>query len=203
MRPARSLLGRLNQPRAPSRTGSLLKPNGNSHDPPPSVHSMPVARHRADAGRRLRLRHRSSRTGRRLVALPRPHGHLRRSPPCRGAHVKRSQPPRRRAPLRPVSPRRESERASRTRIRTLALIRDGGCIAPARVPEVHCWGPLDCDEWRPRGEGGSHLDLDNVQVLCRAHHDWKHAHPIEAAHRGLRPYPAGYTGPRPAQTAPD
>lgn len=58
-----------------------------------------------------------------------------------------------------------------------------------------CGGRLDCDEWDLRSAGGDHLALDNVQTLCRNHHDWKHAHPIEAAHYGLRPYPVGYINP--------
>lgn len=63
----------------------------------------------------------------------------------------------------------------------------GRCEARLVVPEVTCWGPLDVDEVIPRGvRPGSHLEPEHVQVLCRAHHDWTHAHPQEAAARGLR-----------------
>lgn len=58
------------------------------------------------------------------------------------------------------------------------------------MPEVECHGPLDADEYDLRSaRPGGHLDPANVQMLCRAHHDWKHAHPVEAARRGLRPMP--------------
>ena len=66
--------------------------------------------------------------------------------------------------------------------------RSGGqCVAKDLVPEIDCWGPLDADEVAPRSaRPGGHLIADNVQMLCRAHHDWKHAYPNEAAARGLR-----------------
>jgi len=66
-----------------------------------------------------------------------------------------------------------------------------------RVRHVACWHPpgepLDLDEIVPRGRGGSATDPENVQVLCRAHHDWKHAHPEEAERLGLT---ARREGPR-------
>lgn len=67
--------------------------------------------------------------------------------------------------------------------------RDGGCVGRELVPEVACWHPvgvpLDVDEVRPRGTGGSALDPENAQTLCRAHHDWRHQNPNEAVDRGL------------------
>lgn len=88
--------------------------------------------------------------------------------------------------LRHASKKRAGERRKRLDVTKAAFARDRGCVAMDRVPEVKCGGPLDPDEIvsRARRPGG-HLDLDNVQVLCRAHHDWKHEHPIEAVERGL------------------
>lgn len=116
---------------------------------------------------------------------------MKRSP------LKRTGAPLRRTPLKQQSAKRRAERGTRADVAAAALARDRGCVAALTVPEIRCWGPLDPDEWDLRSaRPGGHLDLDNVQTLCRGHHDWKHAEPIEAAHRGLRPYPAGYMGPR-------
>lgn len=90
--------------------------------------------------------------------------------------------------LNRVSDKRKAEEATRASVRVAALVRAGNrCEAPTVVPELVCWGPLDVDEVVPRGVyPKGHLDLDNVQVLCRAHHDWKHDNPEEAVKRGLR-----------------
>lgn len=48
-----------------------------------------------------------------------------------------------------------------------------------------CSGPLDVDEIVSRGRGGSALDPDNCQTLCRAHHDAKHSHIHAASILGL------------------
>lgn len=78
---------------------------------------------------------------------------------------------------------RDRERA---KVRAAALQRDGyRCQGVYVVPEVKCWGPLDVDEIRPRGRGGSELDVDNCRTLCRGHHEWKHMNPAEAERRGL------------------
>lgn len=97
--------------------------------------------------------------------------------------------------LRRVSAKRAAEQEVRDDVRRAALERDRHCIAAGVVTEVACGGPADVDEWDLRSAGGSHLDVDNCYVLCRNHHDWKHTHPIEAAHYGLRPYPAGHVDP--------
>ena len=93
-----------------------------------------------------------------------------------------------RTPLNPVSKKRQREAKARTALNREALYRAGGrCQAVELVPEVTCSGPLDVDEIVLRsGRPGGHLDPENVQVLCRAHHDWKHDHPKEAVERGLR-----------------
>jgi hypothetical protein len=104
--------------------------------------------------------------------------------------LRRTGPPERRTPLnrgrgpKPRSDKRRGETDARQAAVEKAMRRSGGeCVGKAIVPEVPCWGPMDV----PRGvRPGGHLDGDNVQMLCRAHHDWKHAHPAEAHARGLR-----------------
>ena len=90
--------------------------------------------------------------------------------------------------LRPRSDKRISEQQERQDVRELALARAGyRCSVPDGFAGVRCWGPLDVDEIAPRGvRPGGHLDDDNVQVLCRGHHDWKGEHPKEAHALGLR-----------------
>lgn len=100
--------------------------------------------------------------------------------------------------LPPRSSKRIAEADERRAVVAEVVARDGHwCQAITLVPEVKCGGPLDADEWELRSaRPGGHLDPSNVQMLCRAHHDWKGREVIEAAHRGLRPYPVGYMGPR-------
>ena len=82
-------------------------------------------------------------------------------------------------------------------MRHAVVVRAGyRCEAIERVPEVRCWSPerdgfgrfwLDVDEVVGRGvKPGGHLDPDNCQALCRAHHDWRTGNPTEARARGLR-----------------
>lgn len=105
--------------------------------------------------------------------------------------MKRS-PLERRTPLRKQSRKRAKEQAARRQVVADALERaDYTCKARDLVPAIACWGPLDVDEYEARSaRPGGHLDPDNVQVLCRRHHNWKHEHPLDAAAVGLRPYPA-------------
>lgn len=95
----------------------------------------------------------------------------------------------RRTRLRSMSAKRRAELPTRREVVEAIARRDGyRCRGADLVPEVTCWGPLDPDEWELRSaRPGGHLDIDNVWLLCRAHHNWKHAHPIEAGERGLRP----------------
>lgn len=92
---------------------------------------------------------------------------------------------RRGGPLRPESEKRRAQRGQREAVRRAALARDRGCVARPLVKEVWCWGPLDAHELLTRARGGDPLDLDNVRMLCRAHHDWCHDHPADAEERGL------------------
>ncbi len=90
--------------------------------------------------------------------------------------------------MRSQSATRRAERKQRDNVRKIAMWRAGGvCEARLRVPEVPCGGPLDADEIILRsGYPGGHLDPENVQILCRSHHDWKHDNPEAAHERGLR-----------------
>lgn len=51
----------------------------------------------------------------------------------------------------------------------------GGCVNEA------------CDPHEPltRARGGSIVDLDNIVLLCRDHHDWIDQHPTEATALGM------------------
>ena len=74
----------------------------------------------------------------------------------------------------------------RAEVRRIVLQRDMGlCQARFLVTSITCSGNLDVDEIIPRGRGGNYLDPDNCQVLCRAHHRWKHDNPAEAERLGL------------------
>jgi hypothetical protein len=86
------------------------------------------------------------------------------------------------------SERRLREDPERERLRQLVRERDGWrCQGADKMPDVACQGPLDVDAICPEGVmPGAHLTASNLHVLCRAHHDWKHAHAVEAAAVGLR-----------------
>lgn len=101
--------------------------------------------------------------------------------------MKRTPIRRRRRPLAARSAKRLAETEKRRQVVQYVVARDGvRCRAATLVPAVRCWGPLDADEVCPRSAyPGGHLDPANVQVLCRAHHDWKHTHPNAAEALGL------------------
>jgi hypothetical protein len=86
----------------------------------------------------------------------------------------------RRTPLAAESAKVRARKGERARTKTDALARDGGCIAARLVPDVACRGPLDAHERLPRSRGGSPYDLENVLTVCRAHHEWIHAHPARS-----------------------
>ena len=110
--------------------------------------------------------------------------------------MKRSGPPKRKTRLNVMSNKRRAELGIRRRVREEVLERDAyKCVAKHLVEDVECWGPLDVDELLPRGRGGDWLDPDNCQVLCRAHHDWKHLHPSEAVSLGLTRSRKSYNDP--------
>ena len=103
----------------------------------------------------------------------------RRSPLKRGAA------PIRRTPLRARSKKRRSEERERADVRVRVLARDGGCLIRSWTPFARCEGPLDVDEIISRGRGGSYLDDENCQTLCRRHHEAKHRHIHVASILGL------------------
>ncbi len=89
-------------------------------------------------------------------------------------------------PINAFSKKTKSQMKDRELVRIEVLLRDHmQCKAKQMVESIECWGPLDVDEIIPRGRGGSHLDASNCQVLCRAHHTWKHDNPAEAERLGL------------------
>lgn len=93
-----------------------------------------------------------------------------------------------RARVKAMSDKRMLERQERRAVVELVISRAyGKCKAADLVPEIECYGPMDVDEIIPRSQyPGGHLDIDNCQLLCRSHHDWKHAYPEAAAALGLR-----------------
>jgi hypothetical protein len=86
-----------------------------------------------------------------------------------------------------MSARRRAEIPERTAVVLAALERDRyRCQAPPLVPEIRCAGPLDPHEIIPRSAWhAGYLRLDNVMILCRAHHDWVGDHPDLAHRAGL------------------
>lgn len=112
---------------------------------------------------------------------------MKRTPLARGdSQLRRTGPP------NPVSEKRRGEAAARREVREETHRRAGfRCELRTVVPEVVCWHPagepLDVDEIAQRGVApGGHLDVENTQAVCRAHHDWKTEHRDEAIARGVR-----------------
>lgn len=112
----------------------------------------------------------------------------RRTPLRRGKPLAGGSTLRRGGPLPAESVKRKAERPVRAAVRAERLYRAGGrCCMVQLVPEVQCWGPLDVDEIKSRGVNpGGHLDVENTQLACRAHHQWRTEHPELAHERGLR-----------------
>jgi hypothetical protein len=96
--------------------------------------------------------------------------------------IARSSVPLKRTPLARRSAQRRSEDRERKQVREQVYARDGGCIMRAYGG---CAGPIDVDEIVSRGRGGSYLDVDNCQALCRRHHDAKHSRVHYASIIGL------------------
>jgi len=112
----------------------------------------------------------------------------------------RRTPLKRRTPLSPGAPLRRQTSLSRgTSLRRRArgvardlyeqvLARDGGCIARGLVPQVSCMGRIDPHHRLMRSQGGKD-SLDNLISVCRAHHDWIHAHPARSYDLDLLRHP--------------
>lgn len=75
----------------------------------------------------------------------------------------------------------------RARVVDAAFDRDHGrCQAETRVPHVRCGGPLDPHEIIPRSVWvAGQYAIDNVVMVCRAHHRWIDNHPHDAHAVGL------------------
>lgn len=88
----------------------------------------------------------------------------------------------RRRPLSPVSSKRKRVGVDPA-LRERVIMRDGGCIAVRLLPHS-CWGRIDPHHvWRYGGGGPD--EAWNLIAVCRAAHDWIHAHPAEAIRLGL------------------
>lgn len=106
----------------------------------------------------------------------------RRTPMPRGKGFSSSSAPPPATSLRRTSARKAAEQRARRELaqRNHGPVRcqwPGGCVSEA----------VDQDELLMRSRGGSATDPDNIVLLCRAHHDWKHQHPTQAQAMGLMP----------------
>ena len=107
-----------------------------------------------------------------------------------------------RTPLRPMSNKRRTQMAERSKVVAAVHERDGGCVALATVwgergitywtPgdldhfPARCAGPLDAHEIVQRSvRPGAWLEPDLIVSLCRAHHDFVSNYPAEAMRIGL------------------
>lgn len=95
--------------------------------------------------------------------------------------------------LRPESLKRRNERAARSVVRHLTLLRaEYRCEGASLCPRVACGllagrAPLEVHEVIGRGvHPGAHLDVELTMALCPAHHDWATTHPHAAHQAGLR-----------------
>jgi hypothetical protein len=97
--------------------------------------------------------------------------------------------PLKRVPMRRRRPRDEAEMdedIQRGLARERAMRRAGWrCEAKATWPECRCFGDIEVHEKLQRSLGGSILDLDNLVVLCHAHHMAVHDRIALAHERGL------------------
>jgi hypothetical protein len=112
---------------------------------------------------------------------------MKRSPIKRG-----SKQLRRFTPIKQISDKRRREnRTVWPAVRAAMFERHGEvCYAADLVPEVECWHPagvrLDPQHVAPRSVApGLRLAVDNLVPVCRAHHRWIDAHPVDAHERGL------------------
>jgi len=106
-------------------------------------------------------------------------GPLKRSTPLQRKQAMARHP----TALRRSSGKRRGSPVS-TETREQITDRDRGCVGARLVTEIACWGPLDPHHILRRSQGGTN-DPDNLVTLCRAHHDWVHAHPARSVDLGL------------------
>lgn len=103
---------------------------------------------------------------------------MKRSPLVRKTPLKRGTVQLARAALRPRSSKRAAEMVDRRALVARVLSAHPVCerCDAARSTDVH--------EPHTRARGGSITDPSNVRAVCRACHDWIHAHPAQAAAEG-------------------
>lgn len=94
--------------------------------------------------------------------------------------------------MKPTRLRRESEKAKSNRELRREVVaqvrrRDANrCRGRNAVPDVACWGDLQPHELIRRAQWpGGIFVVDNVILLCEAHHRWTHAEPDAACAAGL------------------
>lgn len=107
--------------------------------------------------------------------------------------------------INPVSKKRRATCARRHRVVQAVFERDGGCVMRVGGPKwtrdaPECRGWWDGHEPLRRSQGGDPLDPDQVLTLCRAHHDYVHAHVAWAKSVGLLVVPG--RGAHPPSAAP-
>lgn len=103
---------------------------------------------------------------------------MKRSPLKRKTAIKRN------TPLKAVSKKRRGQRGVPQEIYAAVVLRDRSCIAERLVPTLNCWGRLDPHHKQRRSQGGEDT-IENLVLLCRAHHDWVHANPAASLKLGL------------------
>ena len=108
----------------------------------------------------------------------------------RGGPLQRRSALARRARLKPMSDKRRAVSVARRAFVSRVLAARPMCEAAKRIASVddeHACGrdSVDVHEVKTRGRGGDILDEANVLALCRACHDWIHAHPATSLRVGL------------------
>jgi hypothetical protein len=66
-----------------------------------------------------------------------------------------------------------------------AIERQGYRCVAVGVGGIACAGPLDAHEPLFRSRGGDACDPGEIVLVCRAHHEWCHEHPLAAKAHGL------------------
>lgn len=110
----------------------------------------------------------------------------------RGGALPRRTPLARTGRLSPVSAKRTAQASEYLAALRIVRRRDcGRCVAGRWAGMVtapfptECHGPIDPHHVWPVGRGGPRCDPENIILLCRAHHDWAHGHPLLARAVGL------------------
>lgn len=91
----------------------------------------------------------------------------------------------RKRPLRAVSQARVDESPEYEAAKATVLLRDRGVCQAEGMDGVPHGGPKDPHHVCPTGRQGPRCEPENMTTLCRAAHDWAHAHPRKALELGL------------------